>query len=320
MLARSYNLRISLTDACAFRCPYCLPDGPGALTPRQELLTAPELHRLVSLLTELGVDRVRLTGGEPLQRADCLKLVEALRLVPGIREIALTTNGEHLAAKADALAAAGVDRINVHLDSLRPDRFRALARRSTLKDVLAAIERAREAGLNPVRINTVVMAGINDDELEDFCEFALSSGLSVRFIEMMNTGSAQDFFRRHFISAAVLRDRIARRYRLRALDAERGSAPALEYELEGRGRIGFIASETEPFCARCDRLRLTADGRLSRCLYESGGVPLKGLLRSGALDEILRETLARAIGEKRSHHPEFGATGAVPFSMSQIGG
>ncbi len=319
---KHYYLRVSLTEACAFRCPYCLPEGPKALTPRRDLLSPAEIGRAVRVLSELGVTKVRLTGGEPLQRQGCVEIAGEIARIAAIRDLSLTTNGEYLAALAGPLKAAGVRRLNVHLDSLDPARFRAIARRSDLAQVLRGIDAAVEAGFSPVKINTVVMAGINDGEIFDLCRFALERRLTVRFIELMNTGSAPDFFRRHFVSAAEIRRRIAERYRLAPRFQERGSSPAREWLLEGgEAVVGFIASESEPFCDRCNRLRLTADGRFARCLYEAGGIGVRDLLRDPSVsDEELKAVLAAAIGEKRSHHPEFGKTGEQPFSMSQVGG
>ncbi len=320
--SRKYYLRVSLTEACAFRCPYCLPDGPSRITPRPELLTPAEIGRAVRVLSSLGVDRVRLTGGEPLQRRECLEVVEQLSQVKEIRDIALTTNGEHLARLAGKLKKAGLKRVNVHLDSLKPERFLALARNASLEEVLEGIAAAREAELGPIKINAVIMRGVNDDEILDFCEFALRWGVTVRFIELMNTGSAQDFFKRHFMPAAEIRDRVSGRYRLEEPDGPRGSRPAEEFPISGgKAAVGSIASESEPFCAACDRLRLTADGRFARCLYEPGGVSIRALLRDpAASDDQLQEVFATGIAGKRSWHPTFGRTGERPFAMAEIGG
>lgn len=317
-----YYLRLSLTEACAFRCPYCLPEGPKLVTPPSQALSIVEIQRIVGLLAKQGVNRVRLTGGEPLHRKDVLDVVKTLKGIPGIREVALTTNGELLGPLAGPLKEAGLDRINIHLDSLKEDKFFQIARRSDLGTVLESIAAAIGAGLSPVKINAVIMRGVNDDELPAFCDFAVRWNVTVRFIELMNTGSAQDFFKRHFISAAEMRERIGERYTLEPRFDDRGAAPAEEYNLAELGAtVGFIASESEPFCASCNRLRLTADGRLTRCLYEQSGIPLRAHLREyGTSDEELATILAEAIAGKRSHHPEFGKTGEIPFAMAQVGG
>lgn len=320
--AEGLQLRVSLTEACAFRCPYCQPAGPVTGHARSQMLSVPEIQRVVRHLAEFGLRRVRFTGGEPLQRAECEDAVAAVAEVEGIEDIALTTNGEHLGARAQLLKNAGLSRINVHLDSLNEERFATLSGGKDYWTVVEAIAAAKEAGLSPLKVNCVVMKGINDDEILEFCEFATRWDITVRFIELMNTGSAQEFFKKHFMPAAEIRACVERRYELAPTGEPRGPMPAEEFRLAGTGAgVGFIASESEPFCGACNRLRLSADGRIARCLYEPGGIPLRELLRDESLSEAqLRDVLLGAVAGKRSHHPSFGRPGERPFAMSEIGG
>lgn len=310
-----------MTPACAFHCSYCQPEGTLE-RPVSGLLRPREIGRLVALLSGFGVTKVRLTGGEPLARPDCGEIIAQIRSVTAIRDIALTTNGEYLAGKAAELKRAGLDRINIHLDTLKADRFRAITGRDSFGAVMEGIEAARTSGLAPIKINSVLMAGINDDELNDFCRFAVKRGVTVRFIELMNTGPAPEFVREHFLSAESVRLRVSRNFDLVPCAGEDAHSPAREYLIAGgSGRIGFIASETEPFCDSCNRIRLTAEGRLRGCLYEPNGTDILSHLRrweSG--DEAAADELGRIIAGKRSHHPSFGDQGLQAFSMSRIGG
>lgn len=320
--SQALYLRVSTTEGCALRCPYCQPDGPQVATGRSRQLTPAEIARVVRGLERLGVNRVRLTGGEPLSRPDCLEIVERLRRIDGIREISLTTNGERLAKQASDLKRAGLDRINIHLDSLRPDRFRELARRDSHAAVLAGIEAAQTSGLTPIKLNTVMMKGINDDELVDFCQLAVDSGFVVRFIELMDTGPARDFVVRHFMSGKEAREIIGRRFDVSLRFEDRGASPAQEYLLDGgRGTIGFIASESVPFCDACNRLRLTSDGRLQGCLYEAGGTELRWMLRDEAVSEDdLMGVMASTLARKQPYHPQLTHLPRQRFSMAQVGG
>ncbi len=319
---RPLYLRLSITDGCAYRCPYCQPDGPAAGTAAKERMTPAEWGRLTGLLAGLGASRVRLTGGEPLSHPECLEIIREIRRSPLVREIALTTNGEALAPLAKDLRRAGLDRINIHVDSLQRERYRQITGRDRLHDVLRGIEAARSAGLEPVKINMVLMRGVNDGELFDFCEVSRGWGVTVRFIELMNTGPAGRFVREHFLAAAEARRHIAQRYKLTLRFEERGASPAREYLLDGgQATVGFIASESEPFCESCNRVRLTATGRLKVCLYDPAGFDTRALLRDPArTDQDLSETLAALLAGKRSHHPAFGETGEGRFSMAQVGG
>lgn len=328
---RTLQLRISLTGRCAFACPYCqprrsphraevYPATPEHL-PTDRHLTGTELGTIVAALVEMGHTRVRLTGGEPLARPDCVQIVEELSRIPGVRAVALTTNGERLAQLAPALAVAGLDRVNVHLDTLRPNRFARLGGRGELATVLEGIEGARRCGLKPVKVNTVLMRGLNDDELVDLCRFAVCTGTTVRFNELMDTGPARAFVRQRFLPVLEARATIERAFAL-SPRLHRGASPAREFLVDGgAGVIGFIASESRPFCSRCNRLRLTADGVLKGCLHQTDGVSLAPLLRGPAPDLAeLRRALHRAVHAKRSCHPALVDEEREPFSMAQLGG
>ncbi|MDF1562290.1 MAG: GTP 3',8-cyclase MoaA [Deltaproteobacteria bacterium] len=313
---RGYYLRVSVTEACAYRCAYCQPDGPVAQG--RSGLAPEQLEALVAALTRVGVHRVRLTGGEPLSRRDCPEIVERLARLPGLAEVALTTNGQRLRPMAAALAEAGLSRLNVHLDSLDPRRHHEITGHDDHAEVLAGIDAAEAAGLPPPKINVVVMRGVNDDELAAFCEHAAATGRTVRFIELMDTGIAARWSREHLVTAAEIRERIAAHFELQPRFADRGASPAQEYLLDGgRATVGIIASESEPFCERCNRLRLTVKGELRGCLYEAGGVPLLPHLEDPAR---LGEVIARGVAGKRSHHPTAGEVEANRFSMAAIGG
>ncbi len=320
-MPRQLSLRLSVTPSCAFHCSYCQPKGTGE-RPVSGLLRPEEIGRLVGLLSGFGVTKVRLTGGEPLSRPDCAEIIGQIRAIPSIRDIALTTNGEFLPGMAADLKRAGLDRINIHLDTLKADRFRVITGRDSLITVLAGIEAAQAAELVPIKVNTVLMADVNDDELDDFCRFGMDRGITVRFIELMNTGPAPGFVRDHFLSAETARRRIARSFDLLPCTAEDVHGPAKEYRIAGSAtRIGFIASETEPFCDSCNRIRLTAEGRLRGCLYEPDGIDIRPLLsQAGTGDRTASSELARIIMGKRSYHPSFGEQGPQAFSMSRIGG
>jgi len=312
----SYGLRLQLTPSCQLRCGYCRPDRTDAW--RARALGSAELARAVWLLAKLGVDRVRLTGGEPLLHKDALGLVARLADLEGVREIALTTNGQRLASRAGALRRAGLSRVNVHIDSLEAGLYRRICG-GDLSRALDGLRAAVVAGLSP-KVNVVVQRGLNDREIPAFCELGRELGVVVRFIEIMDTGIAPDFAARRFVSAAEIGAQ------LEALGATRaprlGCAPALDYQFADGSRAGVIASETEPFCHGCDRLRLGFDGVLRTCLYAEGGLEMAALLRSPMPDLEIAKLLRAHIAAKRSRHPSGpGASrGARGFSMAAVGG
>ena len=307
------SLRISVIDRCDLRCQYCMPEEEYVWLPKQEILTFDEIERLVEGFTALGVTRLRLTGGEPLLRADLTELVERLWGTPGVEDLAITTNGTRLARYAEELRRAGMQRVTVSLDSLRPDRFRALTRRDTLGQVLEGIRAASAVGFEALKINTVVMRGFNDDELTDLLEFGREVGAEVRFIEYMDVGGATHWASGQVISRAEMLERLEQRYGAIEPEEKQDTAPADRFLLPDGTRIGIIASVTEPFCKTCDRSRITADGMWYLCLYGREGIDLKGVLRAGgreALAETIRRTWPERTdrgAEERVENPDRGA-------------
>ncbi|HEY1251548.1 MAG TPA: GTP 3',8-cyclase MoaA [Thermoanaerobaculia bacterium] len=290
------NLRLSVTDRCNLRCAYCMPEAEYAWLPREDILRFEEFGRLVEVFTRLGVDRVRLTGGEPLVRHDVAELVRILAGNPRIRDLAMTTNGVLLADAAAPLRAAGLHRITVSLDTLRPERFRLLTRSDTHARVLAGIDAAASAGFadGSFKIDTVVLRDCNDDELPDILAAGKRWGAEVRFIEYMDVGGATLWTRQSVVSRLEILDRIAARYGPAAPlpPGENSSAPAERFRLPDGTVFGIIASTTAPFCRACDRSRLTADGLWYLCLYAARGMDLRGPLRAGATPEELAELIA----------------------------
>ncbi|MCC6670193.1 MAG: GTP 3',8-cyclase MoaA [Planctomycetes bacterium] len=288
------NLRLSVTDRCNLRCAYCMPEEEYAWLPRGDVLTFEEIVRLVDVFTGLGVERVRLTGGEPLARRDLPELLRLLARRPALRDIALTTNGTLLAEQAGALRAAGLHRVTVSLDTLDPERFRRLTRRASHGQVLEGIAAARAAGFAALKLDTVVLRGTNDDELVPLLEYARSIGAELRYIEYMDVGGATRWSPEQVVSRREILDRLAARYG--PIDAvhDDSSAPADLFRLPDGLVFGIISSTTQPFCATCDRSRLTADGHWFLCLYARDGLDLRALLRGGADDAAIRDAIAAA--------------------------
>ena len=285
------SLRISVTDRCNLRCQYCMPERDYVWLPRESLLTFEEITTLVDLFTAAGVDRVRLTGGEPLLRRNLPDLIEMLAARPSIRDLALTTNGVLLANQADALRAAGLGRITISLDTLRADRFQTLTRFDALPAVMAGIDAARRA-FDSVKLDTVVIRGGNDDELVPLLDYARSIDAEIRFIEYMDVGGATRWSMDEVVPRAEMLARIEAHYGPVEALKEMSSAPAERYQLPDGTVFGVIASTTEPFCASCDRSRLTADGLWLLCLYARGGLDLRRPLRRGASPEELLNLIA----------------------------
>jgi cyclic pyranopterin phosphate synthase len=282
------NLRISVTDRCNLRCQYCMPEEHYVWLPRSDILDFEEISALVDCFTELGVDRVRLTGGEPLLRHDLPSLVRLLAAKPGLRDLALTTNGVLLNEQAAALAAAGLQRLTVSLDTLRPDRFHALTRRDGLAQVRAGIAAAAAAGFRPLKLDTVVMRGTNHDELVDLIEYGRTVDAEVRFIEYMDVGGATHWSTARVHSRQAILADLTRRYGAIEPLREESSAPADRFRLPDGTVFGIISSTTAPFCRSCDRGRLTADGMWYLCLYAGVGTDLRAALRGGATREELK--------------------------------
>jgi cyclic pyranopterin phosphate synthase len=285
------NLRISVTDRCNLRCQYCMPEEDYAWLPREEILKFEEISALVDVFLDLGVDKIRLTGGEPLLRRDLPALVRQLANKPRVRDLAVTTNGILLADQASALRQAGLHRVTVSLDTLHPDRFALLTRRTSHAQVLEGLAAVSRAGFTGTKIDTVVMRGVNDDELADLIEFGRTVPAEVRFIEYMDVGGATRWSMDQVVSRAEMLERLARRYGGVEPIVEESTAPADRYRLPDGTVFGVIASTTAPFCADCDRSRLTADGMWYLCLYALAGIDLRAPLRAGASDEELAATI-----------------------------
>jgi len=286
------NLRVSVTDRCNLRCQYCMPEEEYLWLPREDILSFEEIAHLVDVFADLGVDKVRLTGGEPLLRKDLPRLVALLSANPRIRDLAMTSNGVLLAEQAPALRAAGLHRVTVSLDTLKPERFKALTRRDTHARVLEGIAAAREAGWPGLKIDTVVIRGVNDDELVDLIEYGRRVDGEVRFIEYMDVGGATTWSMDQVMSRAEMLRLLGARYGGVEPIAEESSAPADRFRLPDGTVFGIISSTTQPFCRSCDRSRLTADGMWYLCLYARQGTDLGEALRRGAAREELVELIA----------------------------
>ena len=286
------DLRISVTDRCNFRCTYCMPFDEYEWIEKKEILSFEEIERLARLFIPLGVDKIRLTGGEPLLRKDLDKLVARLTALTGLRDLCLTTNASHLAEMAAPLKAAGLTRINVSLDTLDAEKFKRMTGRGDLAAVLEGLSVARRIGLLPIKINAVIERGVNDNEILDLVEFSRRNGFAIRFIEYMDVGNANQWQSGRMVSKKEILEVIQTRYSLRLTGRDQESAPSVDFELtDGSGDIGVIASVTEPFCFGCTRARLTADGKLVTCLFSNDGHDLKTLMRSAATDEDLLEVI-----------------------------
>jgi cyclic pyranopterin phosphate synthase len=267
---------------------------------KEEILSFEEITRVASLFVHLGVEKIRLTGGEPLARRDLDKLVAKLSALPGPPDLCLTTNGSLLMEKVAALKAAGLRRINVSLDSLKPERFRRITKRGDLAKVLEGLFAAKSHGLHPIKINAVIERGVNDDEIIDLVTFSREHGFAIRFIEYMDVGNANNWHSERMVSKKEILEIIGAHFPLQKRGREKGSAPSVDYQfLDGKGDLGVIASVTEPFCFACTRARLTADGKFVTCLFAQQGYDLKRLLRRGATDTEILEVLS-AIWHKRT--------------------
>lgn len=316
-------LRVSLTDRCNYRCTYCMPEQGVELVPRADVLTFEELERLMGVFTRLGVRRVRLTGGEPTVRKGVVDLVGRLARVPGIEELAMTTNGHLLPDLAAPLRAAGLAEVNVSIDTLDRDRFRALTRRGDLDRVVAGIHAALAAGLG-VKLNAVALRGVNEGELASLCLFGWERGATPRFIEHMPMSDGELYSPARHLGAAEIRERIAvalgEEVAPDPTDAGRPRGPARYFVVGGR-RFGIISAMSEHFCTTCNRIRLTATGDLHACLAFDDAVGLRDPLRSGASDEDLAEAIQSAAdGKREGHQFQLGGAGAPRKHMVAIGG
>ena len=315
------DLRVSVTDRCNFRCSYCMPAEGLAWLPKDEILTFEELTRLLSIFVELGVRSIKVTGGEPLVRADLPTLVRMFREVGPELDMSLTTNGVLLDTLAAPLAEAGIDRATVSCDSLLRHRFKEMTRRDGLAKVLSGLKAAEAAGLTPIKINVVVIGGTNDDEVVDFARWSRETGYEVRFIEYMPLDAQRAWERAKVVPAARILETIDATYPLAA--TAHGAEPATSYTFADgeRGGIGVIAAVTEPFCDTCNRLRLTAEGQVRSCLFALEETDLRGPMRAGASDDELAALIRNDVWRKWSGHRIDHADFVQPArSMSMIGG
>jgi cyclic pyranopterin phosphate synthase len=314
-------LRISITDRCNLRCIYCMPSGGVRLISHRDILTYEEIIRVVRIAAVLGVKKVRLTGGEPLTRKDLPLLISSLNALPGIEDISLTTNGVLLKQQVRALAAAGLRRVNVSLDSLKPGRYREITRGGDITVVLEGIREAEDAGLAPVKINMVPIRNFNDDEIEDFARLTLTTSYNVRFIEFMPIGAREIWSKEKYLSSEEIKDRVSAIAPLAPVRLRR-SGPARYYRFENApGVVGFISPITHHFCGSCNRLRITSDGKLRPCLFSETEIDLKSALRNDAPDSEIERLLRLSVEVKPQGH---AINHEKSFShlkrMSRIGG
>ena len=330
ILKDSYNrpirdLRVSLTDRCNFRCFYCLPHGEPPIAPKEQMLSYEEIEYVCGIFVELGIEKIRLTGGEPMMRRDIETIIEKLTALKskGLRDLALTTNGYFLPDRAQALKAAGLDRITISLDSLKRDTFKQMTGVDVLDRVLAGIEAAKQAGLHPIKINAVIVRGHNEDEVADFAAFAREHDVKMRFIEFMPLDSGHDWSRDDVVSGREIREKIQARFPLVPLEVFRGSETSSRYRFAdgAPGEVGIIAPVTEPFCGACSRIRLTADGQIRTCLFSTVEHSLRDIVRTGASRAQIIDFIESVVLKKEPRHyindPDFVAPSR---SMSFIGG
>jgi cyclic pyranopterin phosphate synthase len=312
-------LRISVTDRCNFRCVYCMPEAGLQWLPKADILSYEEIADVVGQLAPMGLKRLRITGGEPTIRPNLDELIRMLRAVPGVEDIALSTNGVRLPDIAALYRDAGLDRVNISADSLRPDRIAAIARRKLGFDPVRAASAAEAAGLDPIKLNMVVMRGINDDEIVDFARLTLDHPWHVRFIELMPVGEMRELTFEHVVPSDEILERIAALGVLTPVSGPtRGNGPAAYHQLAGaRGTIGVITPMTHTYCASCNRVRLTADGRLRTCLFGDHEVDLRSPLRAG---QPLAPHFIRALDEKPKEHALLQLKVGGLRALSQVGG
>ncbi len=319
------DLRVSLTDRCNFRCFYCLPHGEPPIAPKEQMLSYEEIEYICDIFVSLGIEKIRLTGGEPMMRRDIETIIQKLTALKsnGLQDLALTTNGYFLPDRAQALKAAGLDRITISLDSLKRDIFRQMTGVDVLDRVLAGISAAKKAGLEPIKINAVIVRGHNEDEVADFAAFAREHDVKMRFIEFMPLDSGHDWSRGDVVSGREIRERIEQRFPLEPLLVTRGSETSSRYRFAdgAPGEVGIIAPVTEPFCGACSRIRLTADGQIRTCLFSTVEHSLRDVVRTGATRAEIVQFIESVMLKKEPRHfinePSFVAPSR---SMSFIGG
>ena len=317
------NLRISVTDRCDIRCFYCMPEAGVKFVPRDEILRFEEIERFARIAAALGIDKLRVTGGEPLVRKDLPVLIARLAAIPGIHDLALTTNGVMLAELAEPLYAAGLRRLNVHLDTLDRQRFRQISRRDVLDKVLAGLAVAKRLGFGPIKLNAVAVKNLVEPDVVPLARFGRENGFEVRFIEFMPLDAQQLWDRSKVLLAGDIVEMLSREIApLIPVPGADPRAPALEYQFaDGVGRVGFIASVSQPFCRNCNRLRLTADGKLRYCLFAIEEDDVKALLRGGAADREIAALIRRNVaGKWEGHEINTSRFVAPPRPMYAIGG
>ncbi len=316
------SLRISVTDRCNFRCRYCMPEEGMQWLAKDKLLTFEEIARLARVFASLGVNKIRLTGGEPLMRKELWNLIEMLRPVDGIDDIALTTNGFFLKEQARQLVGAGLNRINISLDSLDPKVFNEMARRDFFEKTWEGIEEAERVGIAPIKLNVVLIRGVNDGEILNFAKLARIRGFVVRFIEFMPIGKDDGWTMENVVPTSEVFETINSYSPLVPAPSRNGATPAEKFIFaDGKGEIGFISSVSEPFCAGCDRVRLTSDGKFRTCLFALKETDLRSMLRNGTSDAGIAEAIVGAVWKKEEGHL-INRPGFVrpERTMSQIGG
>jgi len=311
MLRDSYNrpirdLRVSLTDRCNFRCFYCLPHGEPPIAPKEQMLSYEEIDYVCEIFVSLGIEKLRLTGGEPMLRRDIETIIRKLSRLKssGLQDLALTTNGYYLPERAQSLKDAGLDRVTISLDSLKRDIFKRMTGVDVLDKVLAGIAAAKKAGLEPIKINAVIVRGHNEDEVADFAAFAREHDVKMRYIEFMPLDSGHEWARADVVSGKEIRERISERFPLVRVDVARGSDTSARYRFAdgAPGEIGIIAPVTEPFCGACSRIRLTADGQIRTCLFSTVEHSLRDVVRSGASREEIVDYIHSVILKKEPRH------------------
>lgn len=318
------DLRVSLTDRCNFRCFYCLPHGEPPIAPKEQMLSYEEIEYVCDIFVSLGIQKLRLTGGEPMLRRDIETIIRKLaKLKPELQDLALTTNGYFLPERAQGLKEAGLDRVTISLDSLKSDVFKRMTGVDVLDKVLAGIAAAKDAGLEPIKINAVIVRGHNEDEVADFAAFAREHDVKMRFIEFMPLDSGHEWSRVDVVSGKEIRERISERFPLVRVEVARGSETSSRYRFAdgAPGEVGIIAPVTEPFCGACSRIRLTADGQIRTCLFSTVEHSLRDVIRSGASREETVEYIEAVVLKKEPRHfindPGFVAPSRT---MSFIGG
>lgn len=322
-------LRVSITDRCNYRCIYCKPEEQFEFIPHEEILRYEEIVDIIEEAVNLGVTKVRITGGEPLARKGVVDFIKKLREIKKLEDISLTTNGFFLSEYAEKLKDAGLNRVNISLDSLQEEKYKRITRGGSLEKALKGVDSALKAGLLPIKINTVLIRGTNDDEVEDFVRLTWGKPLNIRFIEFMPSGEElKDNYRDKFISVLEIKESLAEKYSFRPIDINSGNGPAKYYQIKGgQGTIGFITALSQHFCKTCNRMRLTSEGKLRPCLFSNMEVDIKQAIRNAKTDDkiirrkITRSNIVEAISIKpEGHRLNEKFSNRDSFKMSKIGG